>query len=241
MILVIDNTPTAGTFFDNIHNTNLIVEEYEIESVDDIKNLEIEIPKSSKIYIKEDNIPYRVNEEVISSLKYDYINEDNVNEYRTPYFDKIFKTINDSFLLTKEQYNSWIVFQNEHIDCRVDKENGRHKFGSNGGGSSLLFQINYCSEEMFPRIGFIGAKCEGCEKKDPLIKKYDDIKDLDKRYESFQKYHFKFNLVEFYRFVEIYNEYKSTIEISWMGMGLGDLVSIKVKDYVFDITDNSHW
>ena len=43
------------------------------------------------------------------------------------------------------------------------------------------------------------------------------------------------------RFIEIYNEYKSPMIISFMGTGLGNIITIKVKDFVFDITDNSHW
>ena len=241
MILVIDNTSTPGTFFDNIHNPNWIVNEYEIESPEEIENFSEEIDKSSKVYIKDGDLPCTVNEEVVSSLKYDYITEKNVDDFRTPYYDRIFETINESFTLSKDQYNAWLYFQDKHKDCRVDKKTGRHKFGTIGGGSSLIFQINYCSEEMFPRFGFLGAKCEGCGKIDPLTDKFEDYKDLDEKYENHTIYGFSLSLVEFYRFIEIYKEYKSTIEMSFMGTGLGDCISIKVKDFIFSITDTSHW
>ena len=241
MILVIDNTSTPGTFFDNIHNPNWVVNEYELNNVEEVENFRDEINKSSKVYIKDGDIPYVTNEEVISPLKYDYITEKNVNEFRTPYYDKVFETINNSFILSKDQFNSWLHFQDNHIDCRIDKETGRHKFGTNGGGSSLVFQINYCSEEMFPRFGFLGARCDGCGKIDPLTEKFEDDKDLERYYKSHVEYGFKFNLVEFYRFIEIYKEYKSTMDVSFMSFGLGDLISVKVKDFIFSITDNSHW
>ncbi len=239
MILVIDNTSTAGTFFDNIHNPNWLVNEYELDNVEEVKNFKNEINKSSKVYIKDGYIP--INKEMTSSLKYNYITEDNINEFRTPYYDKVFNTINNSFKLTKEQFNSWLHFQDEHHDCRIDKKTKRPKFGAIGGGSSLIFQINYCSEEMFPKFGFLGARCEACKKIDKLINKFEDDKNLERYYKSHIEYGFKFNLVEFYRFIEIYKEYKSTMEISFMETGLGNCISIKVKDFVFSITDNSNW
>ena len=242
MRLIIDNTSTSGTFFDNIHNTNFLVNEYDIDNIEEINK----ILKSSKVYIKEDladenGFIYYNNDLLYSSTKYDYINEDTINDFKTSYYNHLFETINDSFIITKEQYNNWIHYQKEHEDCRIDKNSGRHKFGTIGGGSSLVFQINYCAEEMFPKFGFIGAKCNGCDKISKLTEKNEPIENLDKRYESFKQYGFKFNLVEFYRFIEIYNEYKSPMTISFMGTGLGDIISIKVKDFVFDITDNSHW
>jgi len=247
MKLVIDNTSTAGTFFDNIHNTNMLVNEYDIENVEDIKNFKDLIDKSSKVYIKEDQIDdydltlYDINNELYSTTKYNYINENNVDQFRISYYDKIFETINESFILSKETYNSWLWFLNSHIDCRIDKKTGKHKFGTIGGGAELSFDINYCSEEMFPKFNFSKATCLSCKKTSKLSKKKEQYDDLDKRYEYHKKYGYKLNLVEFYRFIEIYNEYKSTLTVSFMGTGLGDCISVKVKDYVFDITDCSHW
>jgi len=246
MRLIIDNTSTSGTFFDNIHNTNWLVSEYDIDNIEEINDFKDKIGKSSKVYIKDDLVDnngfvYYQTNQLYSLTKYDYINEDTIEDFKTPYYDKLFETINDSFIITKEQYNNWLYYQDEHKDCRIDKNTGKHKFGTIGGGSSLVFQINYCSEEMFPKFGFIGAKCNACDKISKLTGKNDPIENLDSRYEKFKKYGFKFNLVEFYRFIEIYNEYKSTMTISFMGTGLGNCISIKVKDFVFEITDNSHW
>lgn len=246
MKLVIDNTSTAGTFFDNIHNTNMLVNEYDIENVEEIENFKDLIDKSSKIYIKSDEVDdygfvIYDDKELYSTSKYDYINEDNIDEYRTSYYDKIFETINDSFILAKENYNNWLWFLDSHKDCRIDKETGNHKFGTIGGGAELSFEINYCSEELFPKFSFNKAICLSCNKSSKLSGKNDPYKDLDERYELHKKYGYKFNIVEFYRFIEIYKEYKSSLIVSFMGTGLGDCISIKVKDYVFDITDTTHW
>lgn len=246
MKLVIDNTSTAGTFFDNIHNTNMLVNEYDIENVEEIENFKDLIDKSSKVYIKSDKVDdcgfvIYDDKELYSSTKYDYINENNVDQFRTSYYDKIFEIINESFILSKETYNSWLWFLDSHRDCRIDKETGKHKFGTIGGGAELSFEINYCSEEMFPKFNFKNATCLSCNKSSKLSKKKEQYENLDKRYESHKKYGYKFNIVEFYRFIEIYNEYKSTLTVSFMGTGLGDCISVKVKDYVFDITDTSNW
>lgn len=246
MKLIIDNTSTPGTFFDNINNTNMLVNEYIIEDVSEIENFKDEILKTSKVYIKEDLVDengliyYESGKSLYSTTKYDYINEDTLETYRTNKLDKLYKTFNDNFKLTKSQFNNFHYFNEEHHNCKVN-EDGSHKFGTIGGGTSLIFEINYCSEEMFPKFAFKGVKCHACNKISQLTGEREDYDRLEKDYEAHIKYGPDLNEVEFYRFMNIYYEYKSHLEIGFMGTGLGYLISVKVKDFVFDITYNTHW
>lgn len=242
MKLVIDNTSTPGTFFDNIHNTNWLVNEYDIEDASEIENFSDVINKSSKIYIKKDeDTNYNLNNDLYSSLKYDYINKETIEEYKTRKLDDLYKKFNENFKLTKDQFNNLHYFNENHYNCRVDPQTKMSKFGTIGGGSSLEFMLNYCSEEMFPRFGFVGARCHSCNKVDPLTGNNEPYKNLDKDYESHIKYGPGLSEIEFYRFMTIYYEYKTSLKIGFMGTGLGYCISVKVNDLVFDITDTSCW
>lgn len=250
--VTINNSSTSGTFFDNIHNDNLFVNEYYFDTIDDFikfynsEDNDIIVPKNSKVYI-EDGVYFNpsVNSELYSSLRYDYINEKNIESYRTPELDKLYNdNFNDRFKLSLSQYLAYKEFCKKHHDCKVD-ENGRHKFGTIGGGTSFEYSINYCSEEMFPNFSFDGIKCHACNVIDKVFQNLKEDYELStkekKDYESHKKYGPGMTLICFYRFMAIYNEFKSPLKVSIMGTGLGDIVSVKVKDFVFDITDNSCW
>ena len=51
----------------------------------------------------------------------------------------------------------------------------------------------------------------------------------------------KFDKIEFYRFMEIYNEHKEPLIIKFMGTGLGDIIIVQTKDYIYDITNIDRW
>lgn len=241
--ITINNVSTPGTFFDNIQNDNMFVNEYYLKNIDQFDEVIKYIPKNAKVYI-EDHVRLDINEylktELYSSNRYDYINKDNIDQYRSDKFDNLLEEINKSLVLNKEQYNSWVNFQDKHKECRID-ENGRHKFGSIGGGSELVYQINYCHEEMFPKVGFLHGKCLGCEKTNKLSRKTNPIKNLDQHYESYVNYGPGFSQIEFYRFLAIYFDFKTTLEFGFMGTGLGYCIYVKANDFIFDITDTSNW
>lgn len=241
--VTINNASTPGTFFDNIHNDNLFINEYYLEDIDQFDKVIKYIPKNAKVYV-EDNIDFipKVNNELYSSLRYDYINEKTIESFRTKELDELFNNnFNDRFKLSKTQYKNYKKFVNDHHDCRVD-ENGLSKFGTIGGGTSFNYALNYCAEEMFPNFAFLGVKCHGCNKLSTLSEDCEELTEQElKDFEAHKKYGPELTRIAFYRFMAIYNEFKGPLELSIMGTGLGDLVSVKVKDFIFDITDNSHW
>ena len=204
-----------------------------------------DIKSDSYIRFEEDN---ENNIDFINiSDKYNYINEDNLNLYETDALNIFYEEHSTMFTLSENQYYQYLVFCKEHKDCLRDKKTGRHKFGTIGGGISIVYKI-YSKDKIDKYI-----ICHACNKEIQLTNELPDNLDilnkdiniLKEDYESFCKYKPKFNKVEFYRFSEIWKEYvedkNEEIVISFMGTGLGDLKNIKTKEFSYDITDTSNW
>ena len=240
--VTINNASTPGTFFDNIHNDNLFINEYYLDNVDQFDDIIKYIPENSKVYI-EDNIDFEpeINSDLYSSSRYDYINEKTIGNYISKDLDDLYVNFNDRFKLSDKQFKNYLKFCKDHKECKRN-EDGTNKFGTIGGGTSFNYALNYCAEEMFPNFSFIGIKCHACNVIDNLG---EDCKGLTpkekKEYASHKQYGPGLTKIEFYRFMAIYNEFQSPLELSIMGTGLGYLISVKVKNFVFDITDNSNW
>ncbi len=215
--IVIDNTRKAGNFFDNINNYNFIVKEYDISDNNELKN--------------EDNT---------SSLKYSYINNDTLKDFINDKYEKIFNERNNNlFKMSSTEYANYKEFSLKHKDCRVDSKTGRNKLGAIGGGIDIEYKINYNYEEQLPFMSVNTVECLICNEKGNLesskSKNYFDYDEYIKHYVP------KFDKVEFYRFMEIYNEFKKPLIIKIMETGLGTMFTIEVDDFIFDITNIDNW
>lgn len=176
--------------------------------------------------------------------KYDYINNDTLEQYKTEALEKVYPIHQNMFKLTPNQYKHYLKFSEEHKDCRVDKETGRHKFGTIGGGLSIIYRTND-KWDIFDKF----IKCYGCDIEEKLedtdIELDIPADKLQKDYENYCKYGPSLNKVEFYRFNEIWEEYVEEkgeqLEVGFMGTGLGELISVKTKDFIYSITDTTNW
>ena len=176
--------------------------------------------------------------------KYDYINDKTLDQYMNNALEAVYPYNKNMFKLTENQYKHYLKFLKDHKDCRIDKETGKHKFGTIGGGLSIIYKSND-QWDLFDKY----VKCHGCsieEKlKDTNIELDISEDKLQNDYEDYCKYGPSFNKVEFYRFNEIWNEYLEDkgeqLEVDFMGTGLGHTINVKTKDFSFDITDISNW
>lgn len=176
--------------------------------------------------------------------KYDYINNDTLEQYQTEALEKVYPIHQDMFKLTLNQYKHYLKFSKDHEDCRVDKATGRHKFGTIGGGLSIVYRTNN-KWDIFDKF----IKCHGCAIEEKL--EDNDIEldipadKLQKDYEAYCKYGPSFNKVEYYRFNEIWEEYveekDEQLEVGFMGTGLGYCINVKTKEFTYSITDSSNW
>lgn len=180
----------------------------------------------------------------MNTIKYDYVNNDTLENYKDDYLEKMYSFHKEAFKLTLNQYKQYLKFSKDHKDCRVDKETGRHKFGTIGGGLSIIYRTND-KWDIFDKY----IRCEGCNKEEKLedvdIELDIPAYKLKKDYESYCKYGPSFNKVEYYRFNEIWEDYvekkNEQLEVSFMGTGLGYLINVKTKDSTYSITDSSNW
>jgi len=176
--------------------------------------------------------------------KYDYINNDTLEQYQTEALEKVYPIHKEMFKLTPNQYKHYLKFSKDHKDCRVDKETGRHKFGTIGGGLSTIYKIN---NKWYMTDKFI--RCHSCNTEEKLEDTDIDIdmseEKFQKHYEQYCKYGPSLSKVEFYRFNEIWEEYVEEkgeqLEIDFMGTGLGYLISVQTSDFRYEITDSSNW
>lgn len=177
-------------------------------------------------------------------VKYDYINNDTLSQYQTDELEKAWTIHKEMFKLTLNQYKHYLKFSKDHEDCRIDKATGRHKFGTIGGGLSTIYKTN---NEWYMTDKFI--RCQACNTEEKLEDTDIDIdmpeEKFQKHYEQYCKYGPSLNKVEFYRFNEIWEEYVEEkgeqIEVSFMGTGLGYLISVQTSDFRYEITDSSNW
>jgi len=176
--------------------------------------------------------------------KYDYINKTTIDQYKDDDLEEAYPYNKNMFKLTKNQYKHYLKFLKDHKDCRIDKETGKHKFGTIGGGTSIIYKTNDKWDIMDKFI-----RCHGCDIEEKLEDTYIELdipKDkFQKDYEDYCKYGPSFDKVEFYRFNEIWNEYiidkGEQLEVGFMGTGLGHIINVKTKDFSFDITNTDNW
>jgi hypothetical protein len=187
---------------------------------------------------------YKFNDDSSIKVLYDYINNDTLNEYKTEELERVYEFHQDMFKLTFNQYKNYLKFVEDHKDCRIDKITGFNKFGTIGGGTSITYKSNN-KWDIFDKL----IRCHGCNIKENLEDtdiKLDISEDkLQKDYEKFCKYGPSFNKVEFYRFNAIWEKYivdkGEQIEVSFMGTGLGYIISVQTSDFKYEITDTSNW
>lgn len=187
-----------------------------------------------------------MNNKIECTDKYDYINNDTLEQYKDDYLEKMYSFHPEAFKLTLNQYKHYLKFVEDHKDCRINKDTGYSKFGTIGGGTSIIFKTTkkdvwYIFDEYI--------KCEGCdieEKLEDMDIKLDISEDqLMKDYEAYCKHGPSFNKIEYYRFNEIWEEYVEEkgeqLEVTFMGTGLGYLINVKTKNFIYSITDTSNW
>lgn len=245
MKLIIDNTRTAGNFFDNINNNEQYAYEFIIDEYTDYNVIKQYIKDNSNIRLVKPDLNelngYCLGDfSIYSSLMYDYINEDNLSEYINDVDEMLFSKQDKWFKLTKNQYAQKLAFREKHHDCLIDKETKRHRFGTIGGGIVIKYKMYKDLIVPFIRCEYCG---EELELKDEFPEDFNiPITELDKKYEIECKYPDKLNKVEFYRLMQLLKDVNyNPIEIGFMGTGLGNLVNVKTKNYIYSITDNSHW
>ena len=212
--LTIDYTRTAGNFFDNINNYNYIAEEYYFDDEDIVE--------------KVDDV-----DNLFSKLKYDYINNDTLKKFINPKYEKIYRERNSKlFKMTSTQYSIYKDFCKEHHKCVKN-------FGAIGGGIEVIYKLNYTYDFELPNIELSYVKCLGCNKK----KNFDTSKSTTYfDYNEYMNYYIpKFDKVEFYRFMEIYNEYKKPLTIKLVNTGLGVIFEVIVDNYDYIITNIENW
>ena len=176
--------------------------------------------------------------------KYDYINNDTLDQYKNEGMENVYQFHQIMFKLTFYQYKHYFKFCKEHYNCRIDSKTGRNKFGTIGGGLSVIYRTND-EWDMFDKF----IKCEGCDIEEKLedIDIELDISDdeIRKSYELYDKSSISLTKIEFYRLNEIYNEYVidkgEQLEVRFMSTGLGHIVNIKTKDFLYCITDITNW
>jgi hypothetical protein len=93
--LTIDNTRTAGNFFDNIANFNYLATEYPYIN---IKDLNLYVKNEDHFVVSDEYKPFIEYNNGI--MKYDYINNDNIEEYKKefPYYLKLYNNLNNKKL-----------------------------------------------------------------------------------------------------------------------------------------------
>lgn len=241
MQLVIDNTRNSGNFFDNMLNDNMFVTVYDIFENTDIHEL---IHENDYAYFQ--NFDYDLMY-FDNTTKYDYINENNIDEYINSEYETLYKEkYKDMFKLSLSQYKQYLDFYNEHKKCLIDEKTGRHKFGTIGGGITKEYKIkNVEDNTLF--LFKIYVNCLDCKSEKELLNinssNNEDIDDKIKTsYELECKYGPKFDKVEFYRFMEIYNDHKyEDLTIEFMATGLGNIIIVKTKDFEYNITNMDCW
>jgi len=241
-ILTIDNTRTAGNFFDNIFNDTMLVHEYDLNYLDEIKE-DLNINDKTLLYINE-NTSIIKNYNQKYKHKYNYINTDTLNNYINPLYEKIYnEQYKTMFTLTPEQFKQYCDFIQEHKNHLYDIVDKKQKYGTIEGGIILEYKINYNYEDKLPFFKFV--KCLACNITEELNDKTKNFVLDDKlllSYDNHCKFGVKFDKVEFYRFMEIYHEYKEPLIINFISTGgIGNTVIVKTNEYIFDITNIDNW
>ena len=230
-LLIIDNTRSAGNFFDNLLNDEMIVTEYDIDNIQSIS-----LDDNDKVVINT-YLDYYDDPRYNFIDKYDYINAKTYPSFKTDEYENLYNELyKKMFLLTKSQYKQYYDFVQDHKKCLNNNES------TIGGRICLEYHIR--NTEDSPIVFDCFVKCNYC---DDIIKLEDNFKEdksenYDKKlldsYELFIKYGTYFNKIEFYRFMEIYNDYKDEeIIVSFTPTGLGNLINIKTKEFIYNITD----
>ena len=159
MKLIIDDTTNPGNFFDKMNNQSYTTKEYKVSKIN-FKNILKDIKSDSYIRFKEDN----ENIDFINTFdKYNYINENTLNLYETDALNNFYEEHDTMFILSENQYYQYLIFCEEHKNCLRDKKTGRHKFGTIGGGISIVYKIH--NKDKIDKF----VLCHGCNKEIKLI------------------------------------------------------------------------
>ena len=231
-LLVIDNTRSAGNFFDELLNYNMLVTEYDI---DNIKSISLD--KDDNIII-DTYLSFEEDPRYNHMEKYDYINEYTFETYKNDEYEQLFKAkYKKMFSLTKSQYKQYYDFVKEHKSCLSDNKDGR-----------LILEYHIKNNEDSLLVFDKFVKCNICNDTVELINKPKENKsdEFDKEfldsYNLFSKYRNLFSKIEFYRFMEIYNEYKDEeIIVSFEETGIGSSIYVRTNEYIYNITDIDCW
>lgn len=87
-------------------------------------------------------------EDIKDAYAKDYLTEEEYNNL-------VEKSKKCTFRMNVNEYFRYNKFAEAHKDCRVDRETGRHKFGTIGGGLSVSFMSTGLGD-------IITVKCHAC-------------------------------------------------------------------------------
>lgn len=150
---------------------------------------------------------------------------------------------NGRFQMSLKEYVVYNKLSNEHIPHLRDEVTGFSKFGTIGGGSSVWYHI----ENGVQTVKF---RCYGCCNTYDVSAEADKVETaaidetVEKKYNT--RSCSKMTLVEYLRykkFCELYLKDGYSIDVSFMGTGLGPLIHIKCEEagVEADITDTDCW
>lgn len=150
---------------------------------------------------------------------------------------------NGHFHMTLKEYIVYENLSNEHLQHLRDEETGFSKFGTIGGGSSVWYHIENGKQT-------IKFKCDGCHNTYDISVEANKLDEISADESFIKKYNnsscSKMTLVEYLRykkFCELYLKNGYSIDISFMGTGLGSLIYVKCEEagVEADITDTDCW
>ena len=149
---------------------------------------------------------------------------------------------NGHFHMTLEEYIVYENLSNEHLQHLRD-ERGFSKFGTIGGGSSVWYHIENGKQT-------VKFKCDGCHNTYDISVEANKLDEISADESFIKKYKnsscSEMSLVEYLRykrFCELYLKNGYSIDISFMGTGLGSLIYVKCEEagVEADITDTDCW
>ena len=150
---------------------------------------------------------------------------------------------NGYFHMTMKEYIVYKKLSNEHLQHLRDEVTGFSKFGTIGGGSSVWYHIENGKQT-------VKFRCDGCHNTYDISVEANKLDKISEDESFIKKYNnsscSKMSLVEYLRykrFCELYLKNGYSIDISFMGTGLGPLIYVKCEEagVEADITDTDCW
>ena len=180
--------------------------------------------------------------------KYDVITEDTLEKELTESeIDALRQRAKDNkFHETIEQFVAEDKFNHDHRNC-MRLPDGRHRFGTIGGGISTIITMQY------GKVTSIKLRCHACDTVTditeglPLPEDAEERAKLEKKYPHYAD--FDMSWVEYARYEKFCEDYKDAIsngaivEFGIMGTGLGLLINVKCSsdNVTYDLTDTDCW